>query len=252
MGDYIIDIVPGTEKLEQSVQGPNRLGQFGGTHDGRLFRWSQNGSVALSTGRLLQQAVVVSGHGLNLAVAAAAAVGAASVLLTNSTTAITVDQYAGGHLTINDAGNDVGDGLIYLIKSHPAESTGSGSVRITLADDDPVVVALTTNGQAGLRKHPCDEVIVNPTTPTGVITGVSPMPVTADFYFWQQVRGSCAVLINGTPLVGQLVTAGVSTAGSVDVHPLNSVDGSGQQQVVGRVETVMGSGEFGGVYLSIE
>lgn len=248
---YVIHGYPGLEKTEQSVQGPNALGQYMGLDDGRLYRWSQSGSVALSTGRLLQQAVVVSGHGNNLAVQAASAIGDRTVALTNSTTAITLDQYAGGFLTINDAGADAGEGLIYRIKSHPAESTGSGTVIITLADDDGIVVALTTNGQAGLRKHPHDEVLVNPTTPTGIVVGVCGMPVTADFYFWAQVRGSCPVLINGVVIVGLQVTAGATTAGSVDVQPLNSVDGSGQERVVGHVETVMASTEFGGVYLTI-
>lgn len=243
---------PGLEKTVQSNQGPNALGTVMELPDGRRYRWTLNSAIALATGRLLQQEVVISGHERDLAVALAAAIGASSVTLTNSTTAITLDQYAGGYLTINDAGADAGDGHMYQIKSHPAESTGSGSVVITLADDDPVLIALTTNGQAGLRRHPNHGVIVNPTTPTGIVVGVCARAIPADNYFWSQVRGSCAVLLNGTDIVGLQVTAGATTAGSVDVQPLNSVDASGQERVVGHVETANPSTEFGGVFLTIE
>lgn len=241
---------PGMEKVVDTTRNGLRPGTLMYFEDGRLFRWAQNGAVALLPGRLLQQSVRVAGHFSGLVVQEARAIGAATIALTNATTAITANQYQFGYANIHDG---AGEGHKYAIKSHPAEATGTGTVIITLEDDDTIRVALTVaTSLVGLRRHPYDEVIVNPTTPTGVPVGVTCVDVPIDNFFWCQTHGSCTVLINGTVIVGNLVTAGATTAGSVDVHPLNSVDASGQQVVVGRVETVMATTEHGDIFLTID
>lgn len=216
--------------------------------DGRVYRYTKNGAVALSIARLCQESVVVSGHGVDLAVASAAAIGATTVTLTNATTAITANEYAQGYLFVNDVD---GEGQICTIKSHPAEATGSGSVVMTLEAEDALTVALTTSSQVGLRYNPYKNVLVNPTTATGVPVGVTPISVTANYYFWLQTWGPAAVLTNGTVIVGKTVAPGATTPGSVDVYPLNSVDASGQQPVVGIVQTVGATTEYSLVYLTI-
>ena len=236
---------PGAEKNERSTQGSTPLGARAVIGD-RVFRWTRNGSVALTVNRLCQESVVVTGHGGDLAIATAAAINARSVTLTNSTTAITANQYAGGYLWIDNEGH------CYKIKSHPAESTGTGSVVITLEDDDYLRAALTTaTSNAGLRRNPYDSVVVNPTTPTGAPVGVTPIAVTASYYFWLQTWGPAAVLTNGTLIVGYMASPGATTAGSVDVYPLNSVDGSGQQPIVGVASRVRPTTEFSLIDLRI-
>ena len=236
---------PGAEKVERSTQGSTPLGTRMVIGE-RSFRWTHNASLALSVNRLCQESVVVSGHGDGLAVATTAAVGARTVTLTNATTAITANQYAGGYLWVDN------EGRAYKIKSHPAESTGSGSIVITLEDDDTLRVALTAGtSTCGLRRNQYEDVVVNPTTPTGVPVGVTPLAVTADYYFWLQTWGPCPVLTNGTVIVGYMVSPGATTAGSVDVYPLNSVDASGQQPMVGVVSRVGATTEFSHVDLRI-
>ena len=144
-----------------------------------------------------------------------------------------------------------GEGHAYKIKSPPAESTGSGSIVITLEDDDTIRVALTTSSQAGLRVNLYEDLVVNPTSATGVPVGVTPVAVDADAYFWLQTWGPAAVLTNGTIIVGKNVTPGASTAGSVDVSPLNSVDASGQEPIVGVVSRVNATTEYSLVNLTI-
>ena len=238
-----IVLYPGLEKVIRSTQGSTPLGQRA-IMGGRSFRWAHNASVALSTGRLLQESVIVSGHGSGLVVASAAAAGARTITLTNATTAITANQYAGGQLLLTT-------GHAYQIKSHPAESTGSGSVIITLEDDDVLAVAVAVTETAALRVNSYEDVIVNPTTPTGAPVGVAPVAVTADYYFWAQTWGLAAVLTNGTIIVGYTVTPGATTAGSVDVCPLNSVDASGQQPMVGVVSRVIATAGYSLIDLRI-
>ena len=242
-----INLTPGAEKVTRTTRGSPPLGQRAVIAGGdRVFRWAQNGSVALSVNRLLQESVIGSGHGGDLAVQAAGAINDQTVSITNSTTAITEDQYRFGYLWIDNEGH------VYRIKSHPAESTGSGTLVITLEDDDFLRAALTTaTSTVGLRRNPYDEVLVNPTSPTGVPVGVTPVAVDADAFFWAQSWGLASVLTNGTPIVGLGVTAGASTAGSVDVQPLNSVNASGQESLVGYVSRVRATGEFSLIDLRI-
>lgn len=222
------------------------LGTRGVTVDGRVFRRAKAGAVALTTGKLMQESVIVSGHGNNLVIPAAVAVGASSITLTNSTTAITLNMYKEGFIYINDVD---GEGQYYKIKSHPAESTGSGSCAFTIEGE--LVVALTTSSEAGLRRNPYDSIVINPTTATGAPVGVTVVAVAASAYAWIQTWGPCAVLTNGTIIVGKTVTPGASTAGSVDVHPLNSSDSDGQQPTVGVVSRVTDSTDYSWINLKI-
>lgn len=216
--------------------------------DGREFVYAQAGGTALNTGKLMQQAVVTSGHTKDLNPASTAAIGATAVTITNSTTAITANMYAEGYLFTNDA---AGEGYLYKIKSHPAESTGSGSCEITLEEGSALRVALTTSSEVGLRKHPCDEVVVAPTTFTGIVVGMAVREVTANYYCWLQTKGPACVLTYGTVIVGKAVTRSATTAGAVDVYPLNSVDASGQQPMLGNVLSVASSAEYSLVDLNV-
>lgn len=218
--------------------------------DGRIFRYAKAGAVALDVAKVCQESVVVTGHDTGLVVAAAA-IGATTVTVTNATTAITKDMYKGGYLFVNSAANP-GAGQVCKIESHPAESTGSGTVVITLAQEDALRVALTAASTVGLRKNQFDSVLVAPTAVTGIPVGVSPHAVIASYYFWAQTRGTCAVLTNGTVIRGLTVTPSATTPGAVDVYPLNSVDGGGQAPVIGIVQTVGATTDYSLVFLTID
>ena len=213
--------------------------------DGRKFEYGQAGAAALAVGRLMQQAVVTSGHTKDLVVAAAVAAGGTTVTFTNTTTAITADMYAEGFMFVND---EAGEGYIYRIKSNLAESTGTGVATIVLEEGSGVRIALTTSSEIGLRKHLCDEVIVAPTTITGVLAGATVRAVDKNYYCWLQVKGAANVLTNGTVVRGEPVTRSVTTAGAVD--PYNE-DGTGNLMPIGHVESVSSSTEYSLIDLDI-
>ncbi|KKN48583.1 hypothetical protein LCGC14_0651280, partial [marine sediment metagenome] len=124
--------------------------------DGQEFIYAQAGGLALAAGTLQQQAVVVSGHEADLAVPTARSVGDTTVTLTNSTTAITANQYVEGYLFTNDHGAaGTGEGSLYKIKSNAAESTGSGVATFVFEEGSALRIAWTTATQCGLRKYPC-------------------------------------------------------------------------------------------------
>lgn len=215
---------------------------------GRVFHYALAGALDLAIGRVMQEAVVTSGHTKDL-VPAAAAIGAATVTLTNSTTAVTKDMYAEGYLFIN-AG--AGAGQIATIKTHPAEATGIGNFCVTLEDEDALKVALVAaTSKVGLRKNLYKDVVVAAIAKTAPPIGVTPCAVTAAYYCWLQTWGPCAVLTNGTVIVSLNLAPSGTTAGSVDVYPLNSVAASGQEPVIGWVMSVGATAEHSLVFLTI-
>lgn len=213
----------------------------------RVFRYVKNGAAGIARGKLVAGAAAPSDHDVDLAVAVAAASGATQVTITNgASTALTANMYAGGYLFVND---EAGEGQCLRIKSHPAASTSASCV-ITLYD--PLTVALTTASQVGLRKNPYADIVVSPTTPAASPLGVTCCALTANYFGFIQTAGPCAVLTNGTVLVGKKCAVGLTTAGSVDVTPLNSVDAGGQEPCVGIVMTVGGTGEYSLVNLLLD
>jgi len=168
--------------------------------DDGVLRYTKNGGVAVTIGKLLQQAAAEgSDHDNDLAVAATAAVGATSITITNGdSTAITEDMYKDGYIFINNA---AGEGARYKIKTHPAADTSASCV-LTLVD--AIEVECTTSSKAGLRKNLYDAVVVNPTTPTGVPVGVVIISsFTANYYGWIKTKGIVAGLTNGTLVLGE-------------------------------------------------
>jgi len=233
----------------RSTKGEMPLGTIMELPNGNEYVWCKNGAVELAAGRLVQEAVVTTGHTKDLVVAVAAAVGATKISVTNATTAITANMYADGTLFVNDAD---GEGYEYTIKSHPAEATGSATCVFTLYEQDPIQVALTTSSEVGLRKSKFQDVVVAPTTFTGVIVGATVRVVTASYYFWAMTKGTKSMLTNGTVIVGKAFTRSGTTPGAIDVYPLNSSDNDGQQPMLGTIRSVAGTTEYSLCYLNIQ
>lgn len=184
------------------------LGARATTGDGRVFRYVKAGASALVPGKLQQGPAIVANH-QNMAVAAAAAIGATSVTVTLGATAATANQYAGGYLIVNDA---TGEGHTYKVKSHPAADSAASLV-VTL--EDPIVVALTTSSEASLLANQYNGVIVNPTTPTNEPVGVAIYPVAATEYGWIQTRGTVSCLNDSNTAVGLGIAPSQAVAGAV-------------------------------------
>jgi hypothetical protein len=188
------------------------LGTRMDTRDGRVFYMARMGAVAGVPGYVYQSSVPVPNHLAQTP--AAAGIGATSVVITTlGATAATVNQYANGWLNVS---TDPGAGRMYGIDSHLANA-GSAVLNVILADDDPIQVALTTSSRVGLIANPYADVIITPTTATGVIMGVCNNVPAIGSYCWLQTWGPCSVAISGTPGNGVAVVNSATIIGGVDV-----------------------------------
>ena len=214
-----VQIFDGDQRAASSSTQAYPVGTQGITDDGLKYRYILAGGTTLAAGKLAVAATVVANH-INMAVAAAAAVGDTAVTVTLGATAATANQYANGYLLINDAN---GEGIQYQISSNPA-ADASASLVLTLKD--PVKVALTTSSQATLLKNPWDSVVISATDQADMPVGVPNVSITNAEYGWVQTSGPCAILADEAITAGAAITIGSSVAGAVE-----ALDAAGEPQV---------------------
>lgn len=225
---------------EQSATPIETIGTILTLADGRKFAYARNGATALAVAKITQCAAPDS-NAHNEAIAAAAAIGATTLTVTFGG-AVTADAYAEGYMHVNDA---TGEGHIYKVKSHPA---GTSSVPVVLYD--PIRVALVAStSEITFTKHPQDSVIVYPTTGSSAPAGVPLIPVTAAYYFWNQVKGPCPILTDGTIVIGQHVRVSDGVAGAVE--PLDRDGTAEDEAAVGTVLQVNANTEYSIIMLDI-
>ena len=193
--------------------------------DGRYYRYCDNAGTAIAAGRLSQSAVPGANFD-ELVVPNAQAVGDRIVTITNGATTITLDQFAGGYLNVED---DAGEGHLYLIESNAAEAAGSTNFEVTLAPPG-VRVAWTTATTIGLTQHYLTDIIIHPGPPTAMVVGVTPTSLAASRRGWIQTHGPASALIDaytGTNVaIGRLVFASITVDGAVGVGRLTFRTGS--------------------------
>ena len=181
----------------------------------RVFRYCENGALALVAGELVQTAAPVAHH-LNCSVPVTA-VGSYQITVTPGATLGAKNAYQNGFLHVNNAD---GQGQTLRIKSHPAIVASTAFV-VTLYDQ--LVVALTASSKVTLTKNTYKDVVVTPTTLTGKVVGVPLIAVTADYFAWLQTKGPCAVLGVGTVVIGNDVSASATTTGAATPLATDSI-----------------------------
>lgn len=201
----------GQDGFTSSSSQIHELGRRAVTKDGRVFRYCVAGASDTVAGSVYQSAAPIANHLANTP--PAVAVGATSFTYTPGNTAGAANLYAEGYLQVDTT---PGNGYTYQVSGHAA-ITASTAFTLNLMPSDPIQVALTTSSRVGLVHNPYKNVIVNPTTNTGVTSGVAGYVITTAQYGWLQTWGPASVLINGTPGVGIGVVISATTAGAVDV-----------------------------------
>lgn len=220
-----------------------QFGAIGATEDGRRYRYvSFGGTSTIAPGLLTTAAALVanyqalaitaSGTGGQVAANYAGSQSGLGILvLTNSSTAVTQDQFAEGYLDIivGGAASDTGH-YTYRVKGNTAASATTGFITVYLAENFRHTTALVPGTDtANLRQS--DYSNVNTSTTAAQPIGLTIMPVpntsTVTNYGWVQVGGDCAVLNDsgGTITVGGAFGQSVTTAGNVlaataSTHPI--------------------------------
>lgn len=211
------------------------LGAIAYSADGRRFRYALVGGTALVAGTLLQNSAETTAWE-NLT-AVAAAVGDTQIAST-STITVTANALAGGQALISVT---PGIGQMYQISGHSAYTAAAPTLNIS----DPIRVALTTSSRIDLIPSPFYNVIINPSTATGMPVGVALFAAASATYAWIQSGGIANILADGTVVVGTNVAASNATAGAVEAH-------TGVQAIVGVAMTGIATTENGAVKLTID
>lgn len=182
------------------------LGSMWQTPDGRVLRLVSNAGTALVNGVLCQSpAEVTAFEKLAMTVPAAtpATVGTFQVLVTNGSTVLNINQFAGGYLVVASGASLLGQTL--RIASHQAAANAATFI-VTL--EDPIQNTLTASCTVSLLMNPYKNIIINPTTATGTPVGVTIYPIpAATLPTFNATTG--AQVTAGTPQYGYVVSNGV-------------------------------------------
>lgn len=204
--------------------------------DGRVFAYAYAGSTALAVAKLNQSVAPLSTSNKET-VAANAAVGA-TVLSVTFGTAVTANYYKDGWIYDCIAGD------LYRVKEHAAGTTG---VQVYLKE--PLRIAWTAaSSKATAIANRQNGVIICPYAAlTGGTAGIAPVAVTANYYFWNQVKGPAVCLVDGTWAIGEELAPSNAVAGAAE--PM--VHATTWDTTVGSVLSVDANTEYGLINLAI-
>ena len=226
--------------LVQSSTKKEELGTLRILRDGRKFRYAKAGGSNLAAGKLAL-AAAIGADVMNEACAAAHAIGDMQFAETITSATYAEDYFAGGFLQINDA---TGEGHQYKIDSSTAVAAATA---ITLSLAEPIRVALVASTSEFTIVHSPYMAVVESAT-LGFPVGISPLVVTAAYYYWVQTGGLALALSGNADAVGKPVYQGTTTAGSV-----NGADSASYYPQVGIVMGTAGvSGEYKPIWLTLD
>ena len=162
-----------------------------------VYRYGKMGAGALTAGKCITHAESIAHH-FDLTPTAGVAAGETAISVETAGTDITLNQYAGGYLYVNDA---AGEGQMLRIRSNPAhDHSDDASIIITTYDD--LATAITTSSRVTLIADPLSALIGQAATTTGATMGVTVVDMAATHYGWFAVSGPATVLTSGTLVVG--------------------------------------------------
>ena len=197
-----------------------------------VYRYGKMGAGALTAGKCVTHAASIAHH-FDLTPTAGVAAGETAISVETAGTDITLNQYAGGYLYVNDA---AGEGQMLRIRSNPAhDHSDDASIIITTYDD--LATAITTSSRVTLIADPLSALIGQAATTTGATMGVTVVDMAATHYGWFAVSGPATVLTSGTLVVGNHAV------------PLGAVGAVGPAagdviQVIGTVMIVNVTGDY--------
>lgn len=233
-----MQITPTDARKTSTTKNGVSLGTTVVTRDGKVYRWSRAGAVALNPGQLTVNSDVTA-NAVNRTVARTYAVGATQVIV-DVGGAIAADFFADGYLTISDA---TGEGVNYLVVGNTSTS-GAAEMTVTLAE--PLVTTLTVDvSEASLVRNENDGVVISAVDQADLAVGVPNTSVAAGSYFWNQIQGECSVLADEAVTKGVELTIGTSVAGAVE-----AIDLIGEQTVGVATEALVDT-EYRSVKLTI-
>jgi len=241
-GPIIAPAEPTQQYWEESLTQRYALGTTYKTDDGRVFKYTKNGAVALAAGELQQTALYGGSVGTVQAdlTPAAFAAGSKTVTITTVTDATVKDLFLDGTIYVSDG---PGQGESYKCTGNSAGA--AGSLTFTLAQG--LVTAWTTSTRLTLMTNIYKACVQCPvTTPTGMALGIPQIPVTIAYYFWLQTWGMTAALNKVALTMGVAVNRDLTAAGSI-----GAFDGALINEIIGSAPLVAATTDSGPIFLRI-
>lgn len=243
--------VPGTQGLyEESSSQKMALGFRVSLTDGRAYRYSY---FVTATGQALLSAPDTSVNDCaesdNIIVAPASAQtttdGTATYKYVEITKAsVSANVYAGGYFITTD---DTGEGYMYRIESNTATGDpASGKIRLTLKD--PIVTTLDATTDFAIVGHTYANLHGSTAATDPVVSGVSLLSMTVDYYGFVQTWGPAVVLCDAS---GGAIAQGDIAALSDGVTGAFQLQDAYTEQLIGTVLFAPDDTGYGGVYLRL-
>lgn len=205
-----------------------QYGAVGQTEDGRVFRYvSLGGTSTVAPGLLMQAAVSASNsQGLTITAVGTGGQTAANLLagsnlliLSNSSTAVTQDEFAEGFLEVLQTSGSNQGPVSYRIKGNSAATASTGFIQVYLAEplrNTQTLVAGTDT--ANLWTSPYQGVVATTTVnvPIGVTVTQAVNSSSVTNYGWVQCKGETTAFFDAsTAVIGNTVGPSTTTAGYV-------------------------------------
>lgn len=212
--------------------------------DGRVWRYAQAGGTQLSPA-LMTQSEAIAAEAINeVQTGYTTDIGDTTItILLTTSSGITDGDLVDGWLLITDG---TGEGHYYRIATN-TWTTGDTVMQLTL--HEPILVATEATSEVTVIKNLFNDVIVAPTTLTGICVGVPNLTVTANYYFWAQTKGPCAMIVDTgeTLVVGEAAgyPAAIAVAGAVGVPAVTD-------HIWGHVIQIGAAGESAMINLCLE
>ena len=204
----------------------HELGAVGSMGDGRRYVYITNTSAnILATGNLLVATVPVAGHIERVMTANAGAVGDKTVSVPTATTAVSLNQYAGGYFYLNKVDRP---GDIYKVKGNTAVGIGATTV-VTL--EAPLHTAFLATAEGSLRasKFNSPETSTVLSTPVGAPNVDIPAGSVTQQWGWVQCGGPCPLVNSAAVAIGSGVAQSATAGAVVIATAASSVIGTSMQ-----------------------
>lgn len=187
----------------------------------RVWRYCHNSAAAITVvGNILQgPAAVHADIEDDIATAASSgepyAIGSHDITLTNTANTdaapwTTADACKDGYIYVNLG---TGIGQVRKIKSHEA-ATDQAAMKVTVYEGW-TVAPVAGSTVCGLVQNPYSNVVVAAASQTAPPVGVATIAISANYYFWAQSGGPCAVTCHAAIIHGRPCVVGTA-AGEID------------------------------------
>lgn len=227
-----------------TVDQQHRLGTGLEDARGRVWRYAKNGGSELQRALMAQSEELKAGLTNEVQTGYTTSIGDTEItVLVTTGNGIVDGELRDGYLVTRDG---TGSGYMYPIKDN-FWITGDTVMRVHLWE--PIRVATAATSEFTLVKNLRMDVIVMPTTLTGIAVGVTNGVIAANYYGWLQTKGPCVMYVDDgdTLVIGEACGAPAThgTAGAVGV--VGATD-----DVWGRVIDIASDNEYALIDLHLE